>query len=258
MLVHAVAAFNDNYIWLIQSAHSDRVLIVDPGDAAPVLMALKTLKLTPAAILITHHHFDHTGGIAALTAQFSVPVYGPANEAIPGISHAASDGDQLHIADDFAPLKVMDTGGHTPGHISYLTNHQLFCGDTLFAGGCGRLLGGTADQLFASLQQIAALPDHTDIFCAHEYTLANLQFALAVEPDNPDLQQRFADSQQLRAVNQPTVPSNLALEKASNPFLRCHVPAVKLAAEQQAGQPLNSSLAVFKVLRQWKDNFKAA
>ena len=258
MPVHAVAAFNDNYIWLIQSAQSNRVLIVDPGDAAPVMKALEILKLTPAAILITHHHFDHTGGIAKLSAEFSVPVYGPADEAITGISHTVTDGDQLHIADDFAPLLVMDTGGHTPGHISYLTNHQLFCGDTLFAGGCGRLLGGTADQLFASLQQIAALPDHTEIFCAHEYTLANLQFALAVEPDNHDLQKRFADTQKLRAADKPTVPSNLALEKASNPFLRCHVPAVKQAAEQQAGQSLNSPLAVFTVLRQWKDDFRPA
>lgn len=257
MPVHAVAAFQDNYIWLIQSAHSDRVLIVDPGDAAPVLSALKTLQLVPAAILITHHHADHTGGIAALSAQFPVPVYGPADEAISGVSHAVTDGDQLHI-NDFDLITVMDTGGHTAGHISYLTNHQLFCGDTLFAGGCGRLLGGRADQLFASLQQIAALPDHTEIFCAHEYTVANLQFALAVEPDNVDLQQRFTDSQKLRAKNQPTVPSNLALEKATNPFLRCHINAVKQAAEQRAGQTLSSPLAVFTELRQWKDNFKAA
>lgn len=257
MSVHAVPAFNDNYIWLIQSAQSRQVLIVDPGDAQPVLAALQQFQLTPAALLITHHHHDHTGGIATLTRQFNIPVYGPATEQISGVTDILTAGDKLRL-DDFAEISVLDTGGHTPGHISYLINNQLFCGDTLFAGGCGRLLGGTAGQLFASLQQIAGLPDNTEIFCAHEYTLANLQFALAVEADNADLQQRFADTQTLRAADKPTVPSKLMLEKATNPFLRCAEPAVIQAAEQQAGRPLNSPLEVFTVLRQWKDNFKAA
>lgn len=258
MTVHAVAAFQDNYIWLIQSAQSQQVLIVDPGDAGPVLKALAQFNLSPAAILITHHHQDHTGGINALCQQFNLPVYGPADENIQGISQSLTAGETININAHFPTLRVLDTGGHTPGHISYLMDDQLFCGDTLFAGGCGRLLGGTAAQLFASLQQIAELPGTTEIFCAHEYTLANLQFALTVEPDNADLQQRFADSQTMRAKQQPTVPSVLSLEKATNPFLRCDVPAVRRAAEQQAGQSLDNPLAVFKVLRQWKDNFKAA
>lgn len=255
MSVHAVAAFNDNYIWLIQSAQSRRVLIVDPGDVEPVLTALQTWDLTPAAILITHHHHDHTGGIAALQKQFNIPVYGPAAEQINDLTATVKAGDVLKLDADFAEIMVLDTGGHTPGHISYLMSDQLYCGDTLFAGGCGRLLGGTAAQLFASLEQIAALPDATNIYCAHEYTLANLQFALAVEPANGALQQRFSDTELMRAQNQPTVPSTLALEKATNPFLRCAVAEVKQAAEQQAGQSLDSPLAVFKVLRQWKDNF---
>lgn len=257
MSVHAVAAFSDNYIWLIQSAQTRQALIVDPGDAQPVLAALQQLDLTPAAILITHHHHDHTGGIAALRRQFNIPVYGPAAEQISDVTDTVSTGDILRL-NDFAEASVLDTGGHTPGHISYLMANQLFCGDTLFAGGCGRLLGGTASQLFASLQQIAALPATTQIYCAHEYTLANLQFALAVEPGNAALQQRFLDSKAMRANNQPTVPSTLALEKATNPFLRCEEPAVKQAAEQQAGQTLDSPLAVFTALRQWKDNYKAA
>lgn len=254
MSVHAVPAFNDNYIWLIQSAQTRKALIVDPGDAQPVLAALQQLDLTPSAILITHHHHDHTGGIATLRRQFNIPVYGPVAEQISGVTDTLSTGDILRL-NDFAEASVLDTGGHTPGHISYLMANQLFCGDTLFAGGCGRLLGGTASQLFASLQQIANLPATTQIYCAHEYTLANLKFALAVEPGNAALQQRFLDSKTMRANNQPTVPSTLALEKATNPFLRCAVADVKQAAEQQAGQSLESPLAVFKVLRQWKDNF---
>lgn len=257
MSVHAVAAFSDNYIWLIPSAQSQQVLIVDPGDAQPVFAALQQLQLIPAALLITHHHHDHTGGIAALRAAFNIPVYGPAAEQITGVTDTLTAGDSLQL-DDFAEISVWDTGGHTPGHISYLMADQLFCGDTLFAGGCGRLLGGTAAQLFASLQRIASLPANTKLYCAHEYTLANLQFALAVDTANIDLQKRWTDAKTMRAKNQPTVPSTLALEKATNPFLRCAEPAVRQAAEQQAGRPLDSPLAVFTVLRQWKDNFKAA
>lgn len=257
MSVHAVAAFNDNYIWLIQSAQTRKVLIVDPGDGQPVLAALQKLDLTPAAILITHHHHDHTGGIASLRRQFNIPVYGPNAEQISDVTHTVGAGDILRL-NDFSEASVLDTGGHTPGHISYLMANQLFCGDTLFAGGCGRLLGGTATQLFDSLQQIAALPAITQIYCAHEYTLANLQFALAVEPGNAALQRRFLDCKAMRSNNQPTVPSTLALEKATNPFLRCKEPEVKQATEQQEGQTLDSPLAVFTALRQWKDNFKAA
>ncbi len=257
MSVHAVAAFNDNYIWLIQSPQNRRVLIVDPGDAQPVLAALQQWDLIPVAILITHHHHDHTGGIAALRESFNIPVYGPAAEQINDVTDTVSAGDILRLK-DFDEITVLDTGGHTPGHISYLMANQLYCGDTLFAGGCGRLLGGTAAQLFASLQQIAALSDNTMVYCAHEYTLANLQFALAVEPGNKTLQQRFTETQALRVANQPTVPSILTLEKATNPFLRCAEPAVKQAAEQHSGRSLNSPSEVFTVLRQWKDKFKPA
>ena len=257
MPIHSVAAFQDNYIWLIQSAHNQRVLIVDPGDAQPVLATLKQRTLIPAAILITHHHQDHTGGIATLLSHFDIPVYGPKAKKIGGITHAVSPGEKLKLTPDFSDILVLDTGGHTFGHISYLMQDTLFCGDTLFAGGCGRLLGGTAEQLFATLQRICQQPDSTKIYCAHEYTLANLQFALAVEPDNLALQQRFSKTKTMRAANQSTVPSTLALEKATNPFLRCDVAAVKQAAEQHSGLSLTTPTAVFKALRQWKDNFKA-
>ena len=254
MLVHAVAAFEDNYIWLIQSALASRTIIVDPGDANPVIKTLIEKQLSPAAILITHHHHDHIGGIKALTEKFAIPVYGPANESISGINHPVSPGEIINI-DGFEPISVMDTGGHTADHISYYSQNSLFCGDTLFAGGCGRLLGGTAAQLHTSLNRIYQLPDNTAIYCAHEYTQANLRFALAVEPENTALQQRIDETNQLRAKYQATVPSLLSQEKATNPFLRCEQSSVWRAAEKKAGHVLHSPLEVFTVIRSWKDNF---
>lgn len=253
--VHAVPAFNDNYIWLIQPENSSKVMIVDPGDAVPVIKALKTKSLQPAAILITHHHADHIGGVTELLARYPVPVFGPAGEAIPAITHALTAGSNLRLHPDFPPFEVLDTPGHTAGHICYLTEGKLFCGDTLFAGGCGRLLGGTAPDLFQSLQQLSALPADTQIYCAHEYTQANLRFAGAVEPDNPDLQQRIRDTSALRQAAQPTVPSSIALELATNPFLRSQQPKIKRAAELFAGRPLADAQAVFTTLRSWKDQF---
>lgn len=253
--VHAVPAFQDNYIWLVQAENSRKVLIVDPGDARPVIQHLEQLDLTPAAILITHHHADHVGGVRALLEHYAVPVFGPAGETIPAITDPLTETESLTVDPDFPLFKVMDTPGHTPGHICYLTENKLFCGDTLFAGGCGRLLGGTAPALFQSLQKLKQLPADTEIYCAHEYTQANLRFANAVEADSEALQRRIRQVQQLREAQKATVPSVMSEELATNPFLRSDLPQIKKAAEQYAGRPLLNDEAVFTVLRSWKDGF---
>lgn len=254
MQIHAIPAFQDNYIWLLEIPHQ-RAIVVDPGDAAPVKNFLQRHQLTLSALLITHHHADHTGGIEALTADARVPVFGPQQEAITGITHPLTAGAEVQTFSELPQINVLDTGGHTAGHISYLIAEHLFCGDTLFAGGCGRLLGGTAPQLFDSLMRLKKLPDATQIYCAHEYTLANLHFALAVEPDNSDLQARFETISQRRQNGHITLPSTLATEKRTNPFLRCDIPAVKTAAETYCGRPLPGAVDVFTVIRQWKDQF---
>lgn len=255
MKVHAVPAFNDNYIWLIESENTKRVMIVDPGDATPVIRALSEHQFEPAAILITHHHYDHVGGIEQLTQQYPIPVFGPEGELIQGISQPVSAGKNISLPSDFAPFTILDTPGHTSGHISYLIDDALFCGDTLFAGGCGRLLGGTAEQLFQSLNLIASLPDTTRIFCAHEYTESNLRFALAVEPDNTALQNRIKQVAQQRQQGLATVPSILTTEQTTNPFLRCDQPSVSASVQHHCGKALHSPLEVFTELRRWKDLF---
>lgn len=253
--IHAVKAFTDNYIWLIQSEQGQDVLIVDPGDAGPVIHYIEKHQLQPAAILITHHHNDHIGGIRRLDDLYDVPVFGPQREHIKAVDtplYAQAD-QLLHPA--FPHFRIIDTPGHTPGHISFLVEQNLFCGDTLFAGGCGRLLGGTAEQLFSSLEKIKQLPDETQIYCAHEYTLSNLMFAMEVDSQNPALKERLDKTKALVEQQQATVPSRLAEERQTNPFLRCDNPAIKQAAETYAGQPLDASVDVFKVLRAWKDSF---
>lgn len=255
LTVHAVNAFRDNYIWLIQAENSRKVLIVDPGDAEPVFTALKKKELEPAAILITHHHADHIGGVDALLEQYQLPVFGPAGEKIPAVTHPLQATEDLKIDSDFPLFRVLDTPGHTQGHICYLVENKLFCGDTLFAGGCGRLLGGTARQLFHSLQQLKQLPGNTEVYCAHEYTEANLRFASAVEKDNPALQKRQEKTRTMRQQGQATIPSLMADELATNPFLRSHIPHIKTAAETFSDRAIVDEEAVFAALREWKDNF---
>jgi len=251
-----VSAFSDNYIWLIPAKSlatpDEQVLIVDPGAAAPVLNYLQAHSLKPLGILITHHHYDHVDGIDALLQHYDMPVYGPAASAIAGIDHPLKAGDRIAPAKDLV-LDVMATPGHTRDHLAYFGNGMLFCGDTLFAGGCGRLFEGTAAQLYASLQKLGRLPAATQVFCAHEYTLANLQFASILEPDNEALQQRLAATIELRQQKITTLPSTLALELATNPFLRCHVTAVHQAAEIFAKRPLSTPESVFATIRYWKD-----
>lgn len=250
--IHPIPAFADNYIWLIQ--FGDRqAAVVDPGDATPVLRALEQHQLQLAAILITHHHWDHVNGVEPLLARYPAPVYGPAKGHTPGLSQACREGDTVALAG--LELAVLEVPGHTDEHIAFLGQGALFCGDTLFGAGCGRLLGGTAAQLYESLNKIAALPITTYIHCAHEYTLANLQFAQAVEPGNSAIAARRRAEQGKREQGQPTLPSTLELELATNPFLRCEEEAVILSAENFADRHLAGPAEVFKALRFWKDTF---
>ncbi len=250
--VTAISAFRDNYIWLLRCGGS--AIVVDPGDAAPVERALAEEGLDLEAILVTHHHADHQGGIAALAKRYQPAVYGPGAESITGLTHPLRGGETLALPGLRASARVLAVPGHTRGHLAYLIGHRLFCGDTLFGAGCGRLFEGTPEQMAASLQCLAALPDATEVYCAHEYTEMNLRFALAVEPDNPAVRHRVAAAAAMRARGLPTVPSTLALEKATNPFLRCSVPAVAAAAEAH-GAATNDPVAIFAAIRGWRNEF---
>lgn len=251
-----VPAFKDNYIWLIRSHSGDRVAVVDPGDAQPVIHALEDQHLRPVAILCTHHHADHSGGIGALRARFDIPVYGPAREAIAGITHPVADGDRVVLDAIEQTYEVLEIPGHTRGHIAYVGEGAVFCGDTLFSGGCGRLFEGTAAQMWASLSRLAALPEDTAVYCAHEYTLANLRFARAVEPNNRDLETYWRQASAARAENRPTLPSTISLERRINPFLRVQKAGVRAAAVVHGGLKSDTDEAVFATLRRWKDGFQ--
>lgn len=249
-----IPAFEDNYIWLLRNPGSDRAAVVDPGDEDPVLETLEREGLSLAGILITHRHGDHTGGIRGLKAVFpDVPVIGPAGERIPTLTRRVAEGHQVEVPGLVARWRVMEVPGHTSGHIAYYGEGVLFCGDTLFAAGCGRVFDGTTEQLHASLVRISALPPDTRLYCAHEYTLANLGFAEWVEPESPRLRERIAESRRLRAAGRPTVPSTLAEELETNPFLRVAVPQVRRAAEAYAGRALADDADAFAVVRGWKD-----
>ncbi len=249
--IHTIPAFEDNYIWLIQF-DGCRTAVVDPGQAAPVERYLERQGLTLDAILITHKCWDHVGGIDALQQRHAVPVYGPAQEPIPHCSHPLAEGQRLHLGE--VSLQVLEVPGHTSGHIAYYGNGLLFCGDTLFGGGCGRLHDGTMEQLYHSLCRLKTLPPATRNYCAHEYTVANLHFALLVEPDNPATRERLQEAQAARSRGLPTLPSNLQQELESNPFLRCHTPQVVESVEKQAKTSLNSEFEVFRALRLWKNS----
>lgn len=255
--LHPVPAFRDNYIWLLHDA-SGRCLITDPGDAAPVIAALDDLGLTPSAILVTHHHPDHIAGIDALLARWPMPVYGPARENIPGCTHPLQDGDQIRFDTPEVALDVLDVPGHTLGHIAYYISQSeppvLLCGDTLFSGGCGRLFEGTAAQLQHSLDRYAGMPGTTLLCCTHEYTEANLRFALSLLPQDRAIGRRMAEVQALRAEGRPSLPSTLAEERQSNVFLRCEDPALIKALADDREEPVDR-LSVFTSLRARKDRF---
>lgn len=248
-----IRAFSDNYIWLLQSGA--RAAVVDPGDETPVIDHLERHGLGLCAVLLTHHHADHVGGVEGLLQRHRVPVYGPANERIASVSVPLRGGDRVSLEAIGTDLEVIDVPGHTRGHIAYYGANILFCGDTLFACGCGRLFEGTAAQMYQSLGVLAALPPHTRVYCAHEYTQANIRFALAVEPENATLQARARQTAELRARDLPSLPSTIAAELATNPFLRATAPAVRAAAERFRGTPIDDDLGVFAAIREWKNGF---
>ena len=258
MKLTALPAFSDNYIWML---HDDRqAIVIDPGDAAPVAAALDAQGLALAAILVTHHHLDHVGGVAALRPRLQGPVYGPARENIPQPFVPLVNGETVSVLGQ--RFEVIDVPGHTAGHIAYFLADAgagqapvLFCGDTLFSGGCGRLLEGTPAQMHHSLGRLAALPGATRVCCAHEYTESNLRFAAVVEPANADLAAYITTCRALRAQGQPTLPSTIAQERAINPFMRCDAAAVIAAARTQ-GAGDASGPAVLGALREWKNNFR--
>jgi hydroxyacylglutathione hydrolase len=255
--VSPVRAFSDNYLWLIRAPDDRRdAVVVDPGDARPVEAALEQHGLALKAILVTHHHPDHVGGVQALAARHGAGVFGPARERLPCEFRPLDDGDVVSLADLGLEFHVMAVPGHTLGHIAYHGHDALFCGDTLFSAGCGRLFEGTPTQMLGSLDRIAALPDDTRIYCAHEYTLSNLRFAAAVEPGNADVLDTLEAVRKLRARDGITLPTTLGRERRINPFLRCREPAVRDAAEARAGTPLPGPVDVFAVIRGWKDEFR--
>jgi hydroxyacylglutathione hydrolase len=253
LTISPIPAFRDNYIWLITQPDNPYAVIVDPGNAQPVLTVLADRQLQLAAILVTHHHNDHCGGVLTLLQHHPVPVFGPAHEIIAGVNHPVTQNESAFIDSMELEFAVLDIPGHTRGHIAFLGHNSLFCGDTLFTGGCGRVFEGTPAQMYESLTQLANLPDETLVYCGHEYTMANLQFARQVEPNNQILLDRLQHVQQLRAQQLPTVPVPLLVEKQTNPFLRCHLPTLKAAAEHYAGRSLNHPAENFSVIREWKN-----
>jgi hydroxyacylglutathione hydrolase len=249
----AIRAFQDNYIWCLRRASA--AVIVDPGDAHPVLDYLSNEGLRLTAILTTHHHADHVGGNTKLLSKYNVPVFGPAREMIPGITRTLREGDTIEVPGIGLNFRVFDVPGHTAGHIAYYGEGVLFCGDTLFSCGCGRLFEGTAGQMHSSLSKLAALPGETLVYCAHEYTLSNLRFARAADPGNPAIGDREISARAALSAGNPSLPSTIESELAANPFLRGGIPAVAAAASQYAGRTLTKPVEVFAALRQWKDKF---
>lgn len=255
--VRPVRAFSDNYIWLIDSPEArGRLVAVDPGDAAPVISELQRTGTSLAAILLTHHHSDHIGGVPELLRRWGVPVAAPDDDRIAQRTHPVRDGDRYDLPDLGLSFEILQIPGHTVSHIAFWGHGALFCGDTLFSAGCGRMFEGTPLQMNASLTKLRDLPPDTQVYCGHEYTAANLRFALTVDPGNAAALEYRSQVERLRGAGEPTLPSTIGRELRVNPFLRCDDPIVVSAAEARAGQPLEGGAQVFGVLRAWKDQFR--
>ena len=252
--IHPVPAFEDNYLWVIEDGR--HAAVVDPGDEHPVQAFLESKGLTLTAILVTHHHGDHVGGVEWLAGRWKCPVFGPAGERIDGLTRRLREGDRITVPGLGLELSVLDVPGHTRGHIAYVGPGMVLCGDTLFACGCGRLFEGTPAQMVASLAKLARLPGATRVYCAHEYTMSNIRFALAVEPGNAKLFARSERDAAARAAGQPTLPCTIADELDTNPFLRWASPEVIASASKHAGRALATPVEVFAALREWKNNFR--
>ena len=252
LTITAIPALEDNYIWLLQRER--HAVAVDPGEAAPVLEFLQANGLQLDAILCTHRHHDHVDGIEELRRVYNVPVHGRSHPKNPHITHDLREGDRLRLDVLDVEFEIIEVPGHLDDHIAFIAQRAVFCGDIMFGAGCGKNFEGTLTQLHHSLQRIAALPDDALVYCAHEYTAYNLPFALACEPNNPDIQRRAAETKRLRSANQPTVPFTIALEKATNPYLRCTNPEL-IRTMQARGLADTSELGVFTALRNWRDHF---
>jgi hydroxyacylglutathione hydrolase len=253
LAIRAVRAFKDNYIWMLEAGAN--AVAVDPGDAAPVEEFLEARGLGLTAVLATHHHMDHVGGLQALARRWKCPTFGPASEEIAGLDHRLAEGDRIRVPGIGIELGTLDIPGHTAGHIALFGEDLVFCGDTLFACGCGRVFEGTPAQMVDSLDKLARLPADTRVYCGHEYTMANIGFAQAVEPGNRALAERKVRDGAKRERGEPTLPSTIADELATNPFLRCGEAAIVAAAERRAGHRLDDRVAVFAAIRDWKNTF---
>jgi hydroxyacylglutathione hydrolase len=252
--IFPIPALKDNYIWALMN-HIDDVWVVDPGEATPVINFLKQKKATLQGILVTHHHWDHTGGVSALREKFDIPVYGPSHSPFLEITHHFANESVVELVSDFPRFKMIAIPGHTLDHVAYYTDGSLFCGDTLFAGGCGRVFEGTMSQMYHSLQRLMQLPSLTKVYCAHEYTLANLAFAQQVEPANQAISARIERVKKLIHAGLPSLPSSLEEELETNPFLRCERSEVQARVIEMVGQTIVDPIEVFEYLRNWKNGF---
>lgn len=256
--ITALPTLKDNYIWAIHSLAGSQIIVVDPGDASPVLTYLAKNKLSLFAIFLTHKHWDHTHGVLSLLNHFpDVAVYGPSLEKVPGVTRFVKEGDEIALPPFDLTFRVMEIPGHTLGHIAYVSPTLLFCGDTLFSAGCGKIFEGTPLQMYTSLNRIKNLPENTLVFCGHEYTANNLIFAALVEPSNVHLQQRRLQVNELRQRNLPTLPSTILLERQTNPFLRCETPEIIASVQKHCKIEEINPVSIFSHLREWKNNYNA-